>query len=436
MRFTPRGRLIMATFSTLTTGSLLLLGTANSPADAASSAASSAATTAAKHQSSAQSTSFALRASGFGTALHGGQVPAGSDRTALASIGCTNKAGVSTGNHEAAATVPGLGTLSGVTTKLWTERDGGTVGSFARHSIASVQIADSPLGSLELNGVTSFSEAFHDAGGFHARTTIDVASATLTTPDGQSQQLAVPTPGQPLVVPGLAEVAIGNSDTRRTATAAVAKAQAIRVHVIPTDTTSRIAHAAAGIAAGIKSGRFAGVSSGTDLKAIDDHVTSGRTPVLYMPCQGTHGDVRTASLAHADLGHNVIARGLNARQWSKQTADRAEGVEQGSIARVSLGGGKVVITGIVARAHVVREGGKVLRSPVGSQIAKVLVNGELRRFPSSDTIVVPGVAKLERRIVDRTSNGIKVTALRLTVLDGTGAVLNLGRASMAIRSAG
>jgi len=45
-------------------------------------------------------------------------------------------------------------------------------------------------------------------------------------------------------------------------------------------------------------------------------------------------------------------------------------------------------------------------------------------------------AKLERTIVDRSATGLRVTALRVTVLDGTGAVLNLGRASMAIRSAG
>jgi hypothetical protein len=155
-----------------------------------------------------------------------------------------------------------------------------------------------------------------------------------------------------------------------------------------------------------------------------------------MPCQGTDGDVRTASIAHADLGHNVIARGLNARQWSKQTMQRAEGVEQGSIARVSIGGGQLVITGIVARAHVARDGDNVLRSANGSQIGKVLVNGEVHRFPRTDTLVVPGIAKLERNIVDRSVTGLRVTALRVTVLDGTGAVLNLGRASLAIRSAG
>ena len=424
MRTPSRGRRILAAFTTITTGSLLALSAVGPHADAAGPSARTTAT------------SFALRANGFGTLLTGGQVPAGSDRTAHAAIGCTNRAGRQAGNHEAEANLPGLGTLSGVTTRLWTDKDGGVVGSYARHSIAAVRLADSSVGSLRIDGVTSYSAAFHDDRGFHARTTVDIARVTLTTPDGESQELTVPAPGQPLVVPGLAEISLGRSQTRDDAGGAVAKAQALRIHVIPTDTTVRIANVATGIAAGIKSGRFAGSSSGTDLEALDDHVSSGRTPVVTMPCQGTDGDVRTASIAHADLGHNVIARGLNARQWSKQTMQRAEGVEQGSIARVSIGGGQLVVTGIVARAHVARDGGKVLRSANGSQIAKVLVNGEVQRFPSTDTLVVPGIAKLERNIVDRSATGLRVTALRVTVLDGTGAVLNLGRASLAIRSAG
>ena len=40
------------------------------------------------------------------------------------------------------------------------------------------------------------------------------AGVTLTTPDGDSQELAVPGPGQPLVVPGLAEIRLGRSQTR------------------------------------------------------------------------------------------------------------------------------------------------------------------------------------------------------------------------------
>ena len=46
---------------------------------------------------------------------------------------------------------------------------------------------------------------------------------------------------------------------------------------------------------------------------------------------------------------------------------------------------------------------------------------------------IPGVAKLERARVSRDSaTGIKVIALRVTVLDGSGAVINLGEAALQI----
>ena len=46
---------------------------------------------------------------------------------------------------------------------------------------------------------------------------------------------------------------------------------------------------------------------------------------------------------------------------------------------------------------------------------------------------IPGVAKLERHVVTRTATGIKVVALRITLLDGSGAVINLGEAQLQIR---
>lgn len=46
------------------------------------------------------------------------------------------------------------------------------------------------------------------------------------------------------------------------------------------------------------------------------------------------------------------------------------------------------------------------------------------------------MAKLQRNIVRRTKAGITVTALRTTVLDGTGAVVNLGNAQLFIHNSG
>ena len=63
------------------------------------------------------------------------------------------------------------------------------------------------------------------------------------------------------------------------------------------------------------------------------------------------------------------------------------------------------------------------------------VQGESQEFPDSNVLEIPGVAKLERSIIERSEDGIHVIALRVTLLDGSGAVLKLGEASMAIRRA-
>ena len=49
---------------------------------------------------------------------------------------------------------------------------------------------------------------------------------------------------------------------------------------------------------------------------------------------------------------------------------------------------------------------------------------------------IPGVAKLERNVVHRYTNGISVIALRVTLLDGSGAVLDLGEAHLKIKNSG
>src|SRR5687768_894846 len=94
---------------------ILLGGTSlvvtGSPATAAAAAAAAA---------KPKPTPFALTAAGLGTRVKGGDVPASSGKTAYRVIGCTNLAPVTRQNHLAEAVAPGLGTVSGMTTKVWT----------------------------------------------------------------------------------------------------------------------------------------------------------------------------------------------------------------------------------------------------------------------------------------------------------------------------
>jgi hypothetical protein len=92
-----------------------------------------------------------------------------------------------------------------------------------------------------------------------------------------------------------------------------------------------------------------------------------------------------------------------------------------------------VVNAIKGVAHVKRTSHGVTRNIRGSSIGSITVNGDPQTFPPSDVIEVPGVATLERNVVHKTKIGISVVALRVTLLDGSGAVIDLGTARLSIR---
>jgi hypothetical protein len=107
-------------------------------------------------------------------------------------------------------------------------------------------------------------------------------------------------------------------------------------------------------------------------------------------------------------------------------------MSRAEVAQVSLGGGQVVIDGIVGKASVVRRGNHVVRSAKGTQLASITIAGQKQTFPQTGVLEIPGLVKLERGVVTRTHSGIRVIGLRITLLDGSGAVVNLAEASLKV----
>lgn len=380
-------------------------------------------------------THFAMTGLGFGTAGTGGQAPTASDPTAYQVIGCTNRAGIAKENHVEATTVPGLGKLENVSTKLWTTHSGDVVASHSLHSIERLTVASSSMGSLEIDGIRSTVRAFHDAQGYHGTTATHVARLLYTPTAGPAQEIPVPTPGHPATVPGLATIAVGDATKTVGNTGAHVTANALDIRVTASGGRFRVAHTGAKIDGGVTKGIFSGFASGTHGNAAAGNASIGRLPLLVMPCQGTRGDERTKSTSRSDLGNNVVANNIATRELGAQTVDAAKGYERASVASLDIGD-QVVVRGIIGRANVERSHGDVIRNAAGTSIGEVTVNGETRTFPDTDVLEIPGVARLERHIVTRTTNGIQVTALRVTLLDGSGAVLEFGQARLTIRGSG
>ena len=80
----------------------------------------------------------------------------------------------------------------------------------------------------------------------------------------------------------------------------------------------------------------------------------------------------------------------------------------------------------------VRRGDHVARSAKGTQLASITVDGQQQTFPKTGVLEIPGLVKLERGVVKKTHSGIRVIGLRITLLDGSGAVVNLAEASLKV----
>jgi hypothetical protein len=385
-------------------------------------------------QSRTHRTTYAFKSSGYGTQVLGGQLPVGSDTTGYQVIGCTNKAGLRRENHVARADVPGVGRATGIRTRVWTTDKHGVVASHSTHTIAHLSLASGGVGSLTLDAIKAKSRAFHDDSGFHATATTSLGGITFTPPGGSAQSFPAPAPGQPVDIPGLARIYLGKTVTQHDGSGALADATALQINVIPTATSVKVAHAHAQLGSGLTYGVFGGHSDATRVPtAVNGMATSGPNPLSVMPCQGTQGVVLRKSTARVDLGGQLVAHGLTSQQRANQNAHGAHGYERGSVARIDLGNGQLVVNAIVGKASVRRDGHGIVRSAKGTRVGSVLVNGQTQTFPPTGVLEIPGVAKLERRVVTRKRSGLQVIALRVTLLDGSGAVINLGEAHLRLR---
>src|SRR5690606_18933939 len=155
------------------------------------------------------------------------------------------------GNYEAEVTLPGLGELSAVRTRLWTTKSGDVVSSWSSHRIAEIVLGEPSIGTLTIEGVRSQSRAYHDGKRFRTQTETQVAKIVLAPAGGgMEQEFDIPTPGQPLVIPGLARIAIGHEVSKKITDGIRAAADALDIKVFPTDTRVRIAHTATRIERG------------------------------------------------------------------------------------------------------------------------------------------------------------------------------------------
>jgi hypothetical protein len=77
----------------------------------------------------------------------------------------------------------------------------------------------------------------------------------------------------------------------------------------------------------------------------------------------------------------------------------------------------------------------LIRNTRGTSTLTITVEGDPHTIPPSGVLEIPGVVKIEEKVTTMTRGGIGVVALRVTLLDGSGAVIDLGIARTQVKKA-
>ena len=236
-------------------------------------------------------TKYGMSAYGFGARVKGGQLPIASGPIAESVIACNNIAGITRSNATASVEIPGLGTIEGVETTTWTRKRGKSVHSYARHRIADVQLLEAAGAKIALTGVEAWAHTWVDAAGkFHSETRQKLLGLSLTLPGQDPVELPLPDLGEPIKIPGVGRITLGDGVTKEGAKGSSAKSTGIRVWLSATDTRVILGRASTKMGKA-DLGVFGGIAYGVSADILGDVVGIGRIPQVFMPCEGTEGEV-------------------------------------------------------------------------------------------------------------------------------------------------
>ncbi len=410
-------------------------------------------------------TPFAYQGSAYGTRVSLGRPNEGgvsSGRTAWSVLGCTAMAPI---RHENGSDVAKLnansmievGAVTSVTSSYRRPKTK-TFGSRSVNKVASLTIGSEDGPRLEFGALTTVADAFNKAGRFAAKADIDLLDvhAVGITPGGDtpgplSDLLDAIDQGDDQLVEAVIEGAgtngidvpgvgtiypAGSQRTPSNNKGATANAYGMRV-VLENGSRVNIGRAWAHISESDPAGVFAGNAYGFEAVVAEGVAGLGRTPYQNLPCIGTNGEWRPNTLASAPQNAQLNADTLKAETYGKPFADgRAVARSRASVADISLGGGQLEIKGVVGQVNVFqnRRGRVVRRTTEGTRIGAIVANGEAQEIPApGESLEIPGLAFIKAGVRQNLGKrGLRVYAVRVEMLDGTGLVLDIGVAKAKI----
>ncbi len=403
-------------------------------------------------------TKYAFSSTGFGTKVTATDVALRSGMTAYSLIGCTKLAGVHNANQVAAGNLNNQVHIGAVTTdqrSLVTKAGSSMVQSVTK--VSSIQIGDNSLG-FRITNLQGTSRAYATrAGRLNAASTFTFGSLTplggtsLPPPLDKPADVIIKqlTANGPVTIPGLGVVKIGRVAKAVSGLAAQSGSIGLEIHLFGQDQANGggddsdvlIGRSYARINKSATHGVFSGGAWGLDGSLLNGTAVLGRNPFSPMQCEGTHGKVRSTALASLNLANlnQLVVGTLRNRVFGVQGTPKggASGWTESSAAGLNLGGGKLQMTGILARAKVIRSSSNHYYPTAVQRIGSIKANGQTQHIPSpGQSVTIPGVAKIEVPKPVKTTHGITVVGARITLLGGSAAntVINVASAKLEMRA--
>jgi hypothetical protein len=394
-------------------------------------------------------TDFGFQATAYGTLVEGGDLTATSGKSAFSIISCTRKAGISASNHIAEANLGGTVQVGSVTSsnRTWKDTTGDHVSS--TNNIASVTIGnpDAQDGALEVNSLRTNAHAWHDDRGYHARTkTTGFLVATAgTTPiqtnikelptvqlPGQKFEIPLPKSGEFVYVPGVVRLTSDWTNNVETSSFGHASVNGLRVDLDASDSMVIVGRAWARVNGNVQAGVMGGRAFGSELSLLDGTVTSGQSAVKYVPCEGTDGVWKSTSTVGASIPGTASIGATKSEVFGNQLTPRTAVVKtRSTVAETVLGDGQFTLRAITAQANISKSrSGALTKTSTGTSPGTITANGETTALPTDGTYSLGALGRIETGNVTRNKHGIRVTSVKVTLLNGTDAdtVLRLGNA--------
>jgi hypothetical protein len=427
-------------------------------------------------------TDYGYESTAYGTRVTSEVAGLDSTRSAFSYLSCTRLAGRSDSETLASVQLPSddpyvlaEGIESG--TRTYRSRDEDIAGAVtSTNRIAKVRLGNSTTPKLTLNGLRTRSTAWATLDG-KLKTANEISSVDISLVDlpsdvppelqgplddllgavddgiGQVVQVILDN-GNMIEIPGLGQVSVGFDRQVTHKRFAAASSFVLRVNLFGPDQAAGggddslvgIGRSWARINRDLPAGVMQGVGYGANAQLLDGIVKVGKLGEQPLPCNGTEGDVYEAPVAGIDFASagQLVASGLRGRSSGEQSESGAASAwTEGSVANLDLGGGSLQITGIVGRANVAQnKAGEIVKNNIeGSSIGEIIVNGESQGAFDPATadeippIEIPGVAKIEFFVKEKTNRGMKVSAVVITMLPDTPGlgVVRLGNAAVHIK---